>query len=115
MIHHMLSEAEWAIARVAGEVTAPSLETEGFIHCSTDALLPGVFERHYADRTGLIILHIDEELITDSEIRWEAPAHPDGSPNTTAEEAERYPHVYGTIPVTAVVSTSAPGDPGGLI
>jgi len=100
---HLIGDAEWKAAQAAGEVTSESLPIEGFVHCCTQQQLLGVVERYYADRTDLLVLSIDPELLGDVELKWEAPAHLDGSPNTEAEEAQRYPHVYGPIPVTAVV------------
>jgi uncharacterized protein (DUF952 family) len=35
MIYHITTNAEWQNAQTKGEYTAPSLQTEGFIHCST--------------------------------------------------------------------------------
>jgi uncharacterized protein (DUF952 family) len=37
MIYHITSKQEWVSAQEQGEYTAPSLQTEGFIHCSTAA------------------------------------------------------------------------------
>jgi hypothetical protein len=36
MILHITSRTEWNDAQVRGEYIAPSLQTEGFIHCSTN-------------------------------------------------------------------------------
>ena len=36
MILHITSKSEWAAAQTRGEYSAPSLQTEGFIHCSTE-------------------------------------------------------------------------------
>lgn len=104
---HLLSTSDWDRALEEGSVSPASLATEGFAHCSTAAQLPGVVERFYEDTTGLLAAEIDPSLLGAAELRWEAPAHPDGSPNTHAEEHERYPHVYGPVPVTAVVRTVA--------
>lgn len=100
---HLISTGDWAAAQPLGVIAPASLASEGFVHCSTELQLPGVVERYYSGRTDMLALTIDPNALGGAELRWEAPAHPDGSPNTEAEESQRYPHVYGPIPVPAVV------------
>lgn len=102
-ILHLIGADDWAAAQRVGAIAPASLAEEGFVHCCTEAQLLGVVSRYYADRTDLVALTIDPEALGTAELKWEAPAHPDGSPNTEAEESLRYPHVYGPIPVAAVV------------
>lgn len=102
-ILHLISLGDWSEANEAGAITPPSLADEGFVHCSTEAQLPGVVNRFYADRTDMLALTLDPSALGDAELRWEAPAHPDGSPNTEADETLRFPHIYGPIPVAAVL------------
>jgi uncharacterized protein (DUF952 family) len=103
-ILHLISSADWAAAQSLGVIAPPSLAEEGFVHCCTEAQLAGVLERYYAGRDDMLALTIDPTALGDADLKWEAPSHPDGSPNTEAEESQRYPHVYGPIPVAAVVS-----------
>jgi len=70
------------------------LEQEGFIHCSYPHQLEGVANRFYADLSDLLLLQIDIERV-DAEILVEPPA--DGVD-------ELFPHVYGPIPVEAIVA-----------
>ena len=49
----------------------------------------------------MAVVSIDTDRLR-PELRWEAAAHPDGSPTTDAEAAERYPHVYGPINIDAL-------------
>lgn len=107
LIFHIATDPEWSVARKGALIAPESLEREGFVHCSTAAQLDGVLARFYAGRDDVRVLAIDPGLL-DAELRWEAPAHPDGSPNTDAEDHERFPHVYGPIPLAAVVSARRP-------
>lgn len=92
-ILHVSTREAWGRALAAGAYRAESLATEGFIHCSTRAQLPGVVERYYRGRTGLIVLRIDAGKVTPP-LRWEAPkSMPD----------ERFPHLYGPLNTEAVV------------
>lgn len=108
-ILHCFTPEEWAAATDTGVIAPASLDTEGFVHCSTAAQIEGVLNRFYADVSDVVIGEIDlarlAYLAPDSEVRWEAPAHPDGTPNTDAEDDLRFPHVYGPIPVAAVTTT----------
>ncbi|MFN8053171.1 MAG: DUF952 domain-containing protein [Acidimicrobiales bacterium] len=106
MIFHLISTLEWSRAAELHVIAPESLATEGFAHCSTAEQIDGVIARYYADRDDMLRLTIDESLLGESALVWEAPAHPDGTPNTEAEESERYPHVYGPIPVDAVVEVT---------
>lgn len=90
----MCTVDEWRTAQAAGERVAPSLHTEGFIHCSTPVQVHLPANRLFAGRDDIMLLVIDEQGL-DAEVRWE-PGVP-GDP-----ESMRFPHVYGTIPVAAV-------------
>ncbi len=99
-IVHLAIPHDWAVARSAGEYTMSTrnvtLADEGFIHCSFDHQTEGVANRFYADVDELVVLRVDPALL-DSEVVVEPPFP--GS-------LEKFPHVYGPIPVAAVVSAT---------
>jgi len=100
MIYHITSRTEWGEARQRGEYRAPSLETEGFIHCSTSAQVMPVAEKFYLGQSGLLLLVIDEERLS-SDLKWEPPsgdAPPPGVP-----KGDAFPHIYGPINLDAVI------------
>ena len=73
MIYHLTSRQAWVEAQSRGEYRAESLETEGFIHCST---LPQVLKsanKFFGGQTGLLLLWIDSEKV-ESEIKYELAA-----------------------------------------
>ncbi|MGE3621709.1 MAG: DUF952 domain-containing protein [Acidimicrobiia bacterium] len=93
VVVHVTTPEAWAEARDRGEVVPPSLATEGFVHCSTPAQVAATIARHLGGVPDLLLLHVAVAGIAD--LRWEAPPdRPD----------ERYPHVYGPIPLDAVVA-----------
>ena len=99
-ILHISTEAEWAAARRAGEVRTStrdrSLEEEGSIHCSSDDQVLGVANAFYGDvDEPLVVLRIVVDWLP-VPVRWE---NLDGG-------AASFPHVYGPVPVEAVVSVS---------
>ena len=58
-ILHITSRDAWKTAQVQGQYTAPSLTSDGFIHCSTRSQVLPVAEKFYKGQTGLVILVID--------------------------------------------------------
>src|SRR5215208_1033212 len=100
MIYHITSRAAWNEARERGDYRAESLETEGFIHCSTETQVVPVAEKYYQGQHDLFLLVIEPSLLS-SDLKWEAPS--DGAPPPGVAEGELFPHVYGPINLEAVV------------
>jgi uncharacterized protein (DUF952 family) len=90
---HITTNAAWQAALDAGVAyTAPSLETEGFIHCSTPAQVPWVANRRFRGVTEpRVLLLLDLPALT-SDVKWE----------TSEPEMPPFPHIYGPIDLTAV-------------
>jgi uncharacterized protein (DUF952 family) len=101
LIYHLLSRQAWHAARQRGDYRAESLESEGFIHCSTETQILPVAEKYYKGQPDLLLLKIDPALLS-SELRWEPPSG--GSPPPGVPEGELFPHVYGPIHLDAIVS-----------
>jgi uncharacterized protein (DUF952 family) len=111
MIYHITSHAAWTEAQAAGAYTAPSLATEGFIHCSTLEQVIPVANNFYKGQSGLCLLVIDETRLT-STLQWEPPSG--GAPPPGVAEGLMFPHVYGPIALEAVVRIVAlPSKPDG--
>ncbi len=91
-IYHLASPEDSDKLEQTGTYSAPSLSTEGFIHCCTGNQLPGVIQRYYIDATELILLHINPELLS-AELVYE----------NTVGGTEAFPHVYGEINKNAVI------------
>lgn len=92
-IYHITTKHEWNSAKEKGFVTAPSLETEGFIHCSEARQVKGVLERYYQGKKDILKLTIDTQKLT-AELKYElAPSI-----------KENFPHIYGTINHEAIIS-----------
>jgi uncharacterized protein (DUF952 family) len=101
-ILHICPHAEWLAALASGVYRAPSLETEGFVHCSRPEQVLPVANRFYQETPDLVLLWIEVELLQ-SEVRWEA-----------AEGGELFPHVYGPVELDAVSAvTQLIPDPDG--
>lgn len=99
-IYHLSLASDWDDALRADEyrmsTLGRTLDEVGFIHFAhAGAQLAGVAERYYPDVTEpLVLLTIDADQLA---VVDEPPAP--GSP-------DRYPHLYGPLPLTAVVAVT---------
>lgn len=91
MIYHLTTREAWHEQQSADFFTAPSLQTEGFIHCSTCGQVAGVRERYFSGQRNLVLLHIDEAKLT-CEVKYEV-----------STGGEKFPHVYGPVDRAAIV------------
>ena len=97
-LFHLALRRDWEAAQVAGDYRVSTrgrtLAEEGFLHASYAHQWQGVRDAYYADVTEpLVLLEVDPALL-DVPVVEEVPAGGD----------EAYPHVYGPLPVSAVVS-----------
>ena len=98
MIFHITDTTTWATSQRNGVHTGSTrgvdLAEEGYIHCSSAEQWPGVIERYYAGVPDLLLLHIDESLLTSPLVYEQLPGM-----------SEPFAHVYGPINVDAVITT----------
>ncbi len=92
MIFHITIHADWEVAASAAEYPAASLETEGFVHCSTGAQVLATTERWFPPDADLVLLELDEAR-TASPFDW-----PEVYPG------QRFPHLLGPLTADAVVA-----------
>jgi uncharacterized protein (DUF952 family) len=98
---HIAHQADWDAACTAGVYSHPSLDAEGFIHLSTDAQVDATGRRFFAGATDLVLLEIDPATVA-GQIRWERAADAD----------EDFPHLYGPLPIGAVIGARPWAAPG---
>ncbi len=91
MIFHICRREDWEKAATEGVYRASSLETEGFIHCSTPKQLVSTANLLFRGEEGLVLLHIESQKV-EAEIEYE---------NTTGGE-DLFPHIYGSLNLDAV-------------
>ena len=99
MILHITTSKEWADALKKGEYKATSLETDGFIHCSTLRQTLDTANVFFKGQKNLVLLCIDVERL-DAEIKYEEPA---GGKEHDPALGNLFPHVYGPINLLAVI------------
>jgi uncharacterized protein (DUF952 family) len=105
LILHLLAADDAARAVADDRDYLPdAYAVDGFVHCTVgDAGLLQIANAYSRHRTEpMVAWTIDTSLLA-SEVRWEAPAPPDGSVPT--DRSLRFPHVYGPIALRAVTAT----------
>ncbi len=102
IIYHITTTEAWQAAQNLREYKAQSLETEGFIHCSTKSQVAQVANTFYSHYQQLIVLCIDSEKLI-SKVKWEPPVHPQNNTSFKVKNNELFPHVYGVINLDSVV------------
>jgi len=100
-LFHVALARDWQAAQEAGDYRVSSLgrtlAEEGFLHACYAHQWPGVLAAYYADvEEPLVLLEIDRDRL-DVPLVVEAPA---GS----GPGSDEFPHVYGPLPLVAVVA-----------
>ncbi|MEW2588421.1 DUF952 domain-containing protein [Streptomyces virginiae] len=106
MIFHIVPLADWTAAPEL-PYAPPSLDSEGFVHCSADRTTAlGIADTHYRAQPGtLLAVELDEDALT-AEVRREG------------DSGGRFPHVFGPLNRDAVIHVwevvRTPGTPASL-
>lgn len=90
MIYHITTQTAWQTAAPTGTYSAPSLQSEGFIHCSHAHQVIGTANLLFQGQPDLIVLAIDPQRLQARLIDEDLYGH--GS----------FPHLYGVLEVAAV-------------
>ena len=98
-LYHLALREEWQAARVAStyrrSTRGLALEQVGFIHASYAHQVPGTFERFYRDAGAVVLLVIDPNRLKQAGVA----VRPEPAP----QSGELFPHLYGPLPLEAVV------------
>ena len=86
IIYHITRKENLPGVMAGGDYSGDTLQTEGFIHCSTAAQVIGVANRRFKGQPGLVLLVIETALVR-PEIRYE---------NLEGGSA-LFPHIYGPL------------------
>lgn len=93
LIYHMCLRAEWEAALRTSTYAGSSQDrADGFIHFSTAEQLPESARKHRMGQPGLVLLTVDPQALG-AALRWEP-----------SRGGRLFPHLYGTLPVSAVRS-----------
>jgi uncharacterized protein (DUF952 family) len=92
LIYHILPRSAWVQAQKEGRYIPDSLDSEGFIHCSTLEQVTGSANKYFEGEDDLLLLEIQKVKVK-PEIRFE----------DLADEGMRFPHIYGPLNLDAVL------------
>ncbi len=92
MIFHIATKKDYDLGKGMGGYRGDTLDSQGFIHCSTADQIDEVAEYLFRGKKDLLLLEIDETKVK-SEIKYE-----------DAGNGKLYPHIYGPLNIDAVVN-----------
>ena len=92
-VYKICPRALWREAEGAGRFAgAPVDLADGFIHFSTAAQVAETAARHFGGQEDLLLLAVEADALGDA-LRYE-----------TSRGGDLFPHLYGDLPLTAVVA-----------
>jgi len=94
VILHIVKREQWEKAKLEGVYRGDTLDSQGFIHCSTSEQIVKVANALFRAQKGLVLLYIAASKVQ-SEIRYES-----------AGSEELYPHIYGPLNIDAVIKVA---------
>lgn len=103
-LFHLALESEWREGQRDGRYTPRRFAADGFVHCVGDlATAAHIVAAYFSGATEPVLLIELDEARLDVEVKWEAPAPPDGAVHSHHTPGASFPHVYGSLPLSAVV------------
>ncbi|MCA9605996.1 MAG: DUF952 domain-containing protein [Myxococcales bacterium] len=92
-LYKSLPAARWAEADALGRVPeAPVDLQDGFLHLSDASQVHETARKHFAGQTDLVLIALDPARFTEGTLRWEP-----------SRGGALFPHVYGAVPLRAVL------------
>ncbi len=93
--YKILTAAELAQMQRDGVFHGAAIDiTDGYIHLSSAAQLAETLEKHFPAIDGLMLAAVDLARLGDT-VRWEP-----------SRGGQLFPHVYGALPIHAVLATA---------
>lgn len=96
LIFHITTQGAWETAVSTGIYRDPSLEAEGFIHCSTREQVTDTANAYFRGQPDLLLLCLDPARVT-ADIIYE----------DSYGKGKLFPHIYGPLNLDAVIQVAA--------
>ena len=94
--YKILTAEQWAQFQADGVfLGAPVDLADGYIHLSAAEQVQGTLDKHFGGAAGLIIAEVDLAALGDT-VKWEI-----------SRGNALFPHIYGSLPMAAVVGIRA--------
>jgi len=95
-IYKLLDAAAWRAAQAAGAFSGSAVDArDGFIHFSDAAQAQETARLHFQGAADLVLLTVDADALGPG-LQWEA-----------SRGGALFPHLYGALPVAAVIAWRA--------
>ncbi len=95
IVYKIMSAAELLSMQRAGVFMGSAVDiADGFIHLSAADQVASTWDKHFGGADDLMLVGVDLSLLRDT-VRWEP-----------ARGGQLFPHIYGPLPVAAVVVTA---------
>lgn len=94
-IYKILTPEQWEDFQRKGSFTGSPLDQkDGFIHAATEDQYPRILDKFFGSIRPLVLLKLDPKVLQPDALKIE----------TNKPGGGKYPHIYGKIPLAAVVS-----------
>ena len=92
LVFHITTRDAWKEFQTNGNYEPESLDSEGFIHCTTGAMLEETANRLFSGEERILLLVIDVSTLGEN-IKYEKEE----------ETGNTYPHLYAPLSTNAVI------------
>lgn len=92
LIFHLVHKKKWKEQKLDGRYHPQSLDSEGFIHCSSGNDIESVANRLFKGKRRILLIVINTSLI-EPELKYEKDE----------DTGVVYPHIYGPLNLDAVI------------
>lgn len=92
LVFHLVKKRTWQNLKKEGRYHPESLESDGFIHCSSGKNIEAVANRKFKGERRLLLIVINASLV-EPELKYEEDE----------ESGTAHPHIYGPLNLDAVI------------
>ncbi|WP_445665024.1 DUF952 domain-containing protein [Fodinibius sp. AD559] len=92
LLFHITTKDDWKQFNNSGSYEPESLESEGFIHCSTGEQVEATANRIFGDKDEILLLVIDATTL-----------HEDIKYEKNEDTGEKFPHLYSPLNTNAII------------
>lgn len=96
LLFHITTKDEWQKFNRSGSYEPESLDSQGFIHCSTGGQVENTANRFFGDKDEILLLVIDATTLHD-DIKYEKDE----------DSGEKFPHLYTALNTNAIIDKIA--------
>ena len=91
VLYKIMPKQEWQTAQANGLYEGSGVDRrDGFIHLSASHQVRATARKHFSGKADLLLVSVAEEALGQS-LKWE-----------TSRGGDLFPHIYGTLPLSAV-------------